>query len=443
MNIGKENETIEFKKSTSETKEGIISITSILNKHSSGALYFGVKNNGDVVGQEIGQDTLRKLSREISDNIKPSIWYEVKDCNSDDGLTFIEINFSGDNSPYSAYGRYYQRFSDEDRQISDIELEKMFKLRRVDYSEWENADSDETADDSDEELLRKIIDKGNESGRINYRFTDSESILTKLGLLNKKTGLLNNAGKVLFSKNKPIILKTAIYATETKDTFIKLNHFEGNIFECINEAITFILSSIDWEIKITGNAQRNEKPEIPQTAIREMVVNAFAHGSYSSNSTFAIEVFSDRVVIYSPGMFPAGLKPEDFASSAAEPIMLNPKIVNVLFKSAEIESFGSGFERTFAVCKKENVRYDYENVKTGFKFIFFRKLGHKNVYEMSKTEKEVYSIIKESDFLTNAEIAVRIGKSSKTVYRAIKALKENGYIRREGNDNNGYWIVIK
>ena len=42
MNIGRENETIEFKRSVSETKEGIASISSMLNKHGKGILYFGV-----------------------------------------------------------------------------------------------------------------------------------------------------------------------------------------------------------------------------------------------------------------------------------------------------------------------------------------------------------------------------------------------------------------
>ena len=50
MNIGKENETIEFKKSTSELKQGINSIIAILNKHGKGILYFWVKDNGDVCG---------------------------------------------------------------------------------------------------------------------------------------------------------------------------------------------------------------------------------------------------------------------------------------------------------------------------------------------------------------------------------------------------------
>ena len=46
-----ENETIELKKSTSELKEGIISIVSILNKHQNGKLFFGIKDNGEIIGQ--------------------------------------------------------------------------------------------------------------------------------------------------------------------------------------------------------------------------------------------------------------------------------------------------------------------------------------------------------------------------------------------------------
>ena len=47
----KESETLELKTSTSELKEAIISIVSILNKHQKGKLYFGVKNNIKIVEQ--------------------------------------------------------------------------------------------------------------------------------------------------------------------------------------------------------------------------------------------------------------------------------------------------------------------------------------------------------------------------------------------------------
>ena len=55
--------------------------------------------------------------------------------------------------------------------------------------------------------------------------------------------------------------------------------------------------------------------------------------------------------------------------------MLNPKIINVLFKTCEIESFGYGFDNTFKECMLSNVKYEYENTKSGFKFTFYRPLG--------------------------------------------------------------------
>ena len=73
MKIGIETEQIEFKKSTGELKEGIISIASMLNKHKNGVLYFGVRNDGEVVGQQIGNDTLREISQAIANFIKPQI----------------------------------------------------------------------------------------------------------------------------------------------------------------------------------------------------------------------------------------------------------------------------------------------------------------------------------------------------------------------------------
>ena len=63
MNLGKESETLEFKKTTGELKEAMVSISSILNKHGVGTLYFGVKPNGDVDGQDVTESSLRDVSR--------------------------------------------------------------------------------------------------------------------------------------------------------------------------------------------------------------------------------------------------------------------------------------------------------------------------------------------------------------------------------------------
>ena len=73
MNCGMETELIEFKKSTGELKEGIISLASMLNKNGRGVLYFGVRNDGEIVGQQIGDRTMREISQGIANAIKPQV----------------------------------------------------------------------------------------------------------------------------------------------------------------------------------------------------------------------------------------------------------------------------------------------------------------------------------------------------------------------------------
>lgn len=70
VNIGSETEQIEYKKSIGELKEAMFSIAAILNKHQKGELYFGVKNDGTVIGQEVlfPQITHQKV-----------MWQEIRD----------------------------------------------------------------------------------------------------------------------------------------------------------------------------------------------------------------------------------------------------------------------------------------------------------------------------------------------------------------------------
>ena len=108
--IGAETEQIEFKKSTGELKEAVISIASILNKHGSGKLYFGVKNNGEVIGQEISENTLRDVSQAISYHIKPAIYPEIA-VKTYGKLKVICVKFDGNRAPYLAYNPHDRRFS--------------------------------------------------------------------------------------------------------------------------------------------------------------------------------------------------------------------------------------------------------------------------------------------------------------------------------------------
>jgi hypothetical protein len=116
MIFGQESETLEFKKTTSELKEGVVSIASILNKHSCGELYFGIKNDGAVIGQQLGERTLR--------------------------------------------------VADEDKQMTAAEIESFFRRKINQVSDWDSSTSGFGFDDISEDKLRAYMKKANDSGRI-------------------------------------------------------------------------------------------------------------------------------------------------------------------------------------------------------------------------------------------------------------------------------------
>ena len=106
MNLGIESEKMEFKKSTNELIEGVISLSAMLNKHGEGTVYFGVKNNGDVIGQkDLNENTMRDVSRKIAEGIKPQIIPTIA-LELIGNKKIIKVAVKGNNIPYSAFGKY-------------------------------------------------------------------------------------------------------------------------------------------------------------------------------------------------------------------------------------------------------------------------------------------------------------------------------------------------
>ncbi|MBQ9415272.1 MAG: hypothetical protein IJU20_00300 [Clostridia bacterium] len=60
---------------------------------------------------------------------------------------------------------------------------------------------------------------------------------------------------------------------------------------------------INWQVEI-GSRKRSEIPEIPEDAIREIIVNAFAHANYEIVPEIVIGIHPNKIEVYNPGTFP-------------------------------------------------------------------------------------------------------------------------------------------
>lgn len=442
----KENETVEFKKTTSEIKEGVISLSSMLNKSGACKLYFGVKNNGEIIGLNIGQHTTSDISRAIKEHLKPNVVPTIE-VQTEQGKQIIAVTVQGEETPYSAYGRYYIRSDDEDLIMTNSQLESFFSGKKYDYSKWEKESTEYGIDDVDEELLIRYVNEGNDSGRINFLYRDIRTTLVKLELMNGDH--LNNAGYYLFSTKKPLLLKLATYPTDERISFSDMKQFRGNIFECINEAVKYVTNNIRWRAEIRG-MERVEIPEIPVEAFREIIVNSFAHMRVNPSSSNEIYITPTRIHIYNPGSLVPGTDPQMFANGEQGSMIRNPLIATVLYYNRTIDAFGTGFERVFKLCSAGN--YQYSNNQFGFTFEFIRSKDTTNdtinditndgARALTDDEKATLSFFKRTPHATKSALAIELGKSVSTANRLVKRLIEIGVLKHVGPNKGGKWIVM-
>ena len=127
----------------------------------------------------------------------------VIDIEEIEGIEVITLTFSGEDVSYSAFGKYYIRIADEDRELSPSELRKIM-IRREYEENWENKTTDQTVDDADEKTVMAFFEAAISCGRLPVIEYDKRKIFDQLGVINGNH--LTNAGVCLFSSRKPITL---------------------------------------------------------------------------------------------------------------------------------------------------------------------------------------------------------------------------------------------
>ena len=114
MNLGEENESQEFKISLTQIDKGLKSLSAMLNRNGSGTVFFGVDDNGNIKGIDVGKNTLLNIRRSVADAIEPHVMVEINHRIDENGKSYISVYAEGADIPYSCDGRYYLRTASAD-----------------------------------------------------------------------------------------------------------------------------------------------------------------------------------------------------------------------------------------------------------------------------------------------------------------------------------------
>jgi ATP-dependent DNA helicase RecG len=427
MNFGKESESIEFKKSTSLIKEGIISLVAMLNKTGKAYLYFGVDDNGELVGQEIGKDTLREISQRITESVHPQIIPRIS-LLEEKGKKAISIIVEGNNMPYSCGDKYYIRVADSDRILKPEELKEFFSFKY------------------DFDSVIKI-----ESKYKFLKFNQLKSLFLMRGMTLKEETFKNNLhlltseGKYnllaeLVADENDVSIKVAKFSGRDKTDLIVRNEF-GNkcLFLASEQVLQYCEAINETKIELEGRIHRKETKLFHFDALREAWLNAIVHNRWTRKVPPAIYIFSDRIEVVSIGGLPLNMNKQEFFSGKSYPI--NPELQKIFGQLDMVEQTGHGVP--LIVDKYGEKAFDISDnfITVTIPFSHFQEEKKRDEIFLTSKQKDIVSEIKENPKTTSSQLALKLKISEASVRHNIQALKDMGMLFRQGANKNGYWKV--
>jgi ATP-dependent DNA helicase RecG len=351
-----ESETVEFKKSTSLLREAIETICAFANT-SGGVLFFGVSDNGNILGQQVTDDTLRTIANSVALNTEPKLYPAVNKTEIEGKFCVVVTIEESPLKPHLAYGRPYIRVGTTtqrtDRNYYEMLLMQRYNGYGFDFLIQKNAE----LTDIDVDSVYEFLDAANANRNLNVSLVSPiNEVLHKLDLMTGEG--ITNAAILLFGKEPAKFfdfhfeIKAGVFdADEQYDHIQNEQQFSGNLFYNYKQALLLLLNSIAKEAtKIQGHTV--ESYEIPVDVLKEALVNMIVHRDYRQGIKSTIEIRPSFISFYNPGhLFTPSITIEGLKRS--HPSRPGNKLLSKIFYLAGLfENWGGGTLKIITECNK-------------------------------------------------------------------------------------------
>ena len=429
-----------------------------------GVLIFGIADDESILGIEDVKKTMEVISEQIKVKMDPTPEVVLK-AHHLDGKDIVTLEvYQGDETPYYYVGEgnytAYVRIGNESVIASATDLKRL--VLRGKNKTYDSLVTDYSFEDySFSKLKAAYYNKTNKS----MELKDFESF----GIVDK-SGMLTNAGALLADES-PIYcsrlfctrwngMNKASGVIEALDD----GEYSGSLILLLEEGMNFARRNLKKMWKKEAD-RRVEYPEYPERSIFEGLVNGLVHRDYLDiGSEVHIDIFDDRLEIYSPGGMYDGTLIQDRDIENVPSKRRNPIVADIFSRLDYMERRGSGFKKIMQAYEVEpNYTEDkkpvfYSNA-TEFKVIL-KNLNFTNEVLNNKSEvlnealnevlhdkkaeieDRVIRAILLTPQITQKDLAVQADVSVSTIQRTIKKLVKEGKIVRANGKRDGYWKVL-
>ena len=433
-----------------------------------GAIFLGVADDGSMPG--LSRADVARLNQMIGNaaaqHVRSPLTVQTENIKLAGGRLVIVVTVpKGIDKPYfDKNGIIWLKSGADKRRVNSKE-----ELRRL-FQVSDQFHADELPTKAGIEKLDKL--RFRDFLRDYYQQRYPEARAQRLRLLQNMNlatddGVLNLAGVLLFAERpewiKPqFVVKAIRYPGNAihVDKYLDTEDFSGPLRKVFDDAMAFIMRNLR-KVQAGRGVNSLGTPEIPPSALEELLVNALVHRDYLISAPIRLFIFDNRIEIISPGHLPNNLTVDKIRAGSS--VIRNPILVSYVAKGLlPYRGLGSGIKRAL----EDWPQIDFLDDREGNLFVStvrraavatgedagqvagqVEENSQKSIQKTTqksaqKSAQKIMDFMQGEPAITIADLARRVGITDSAVKKQIEKLKALGRIRRVGPDKGGHWEVV-
>ncbi len=424
-----ESTTCEFKSEWSDT---VKSTLSAFANTAGGTIFFGVDDSGQAVGVDNPDEISRRIFSIMRFAMNPA-------CDNlcrvqtmlVDGKTIVKVSIvEGADCPYfvtmeNSSGKKerkcFLRHGTSNYETTEDELRDLYrKGNPIPY---------ELRPSRRQDLTFETLGQYFKSSDIDF----SESKYPILGIQNE-TGFFTNLG-FWVSDQSTVETRLGFFSGTNKGSPVNgLQTFTGCIVEQYDKIRRTLYNRFGYSYEIPAfrlnrDGMRNEVKEYPEAAVREALVNMFAHRDYSlENAQAFVSCFTDHLEMLSFGGLPPGVEEPLLKEGISVP--RNRKLAELLMRLSAMEKYGLGIPLMYSSYEPFGVEPKII-IEAKVLKIILPKITL-NYPSLTDRQQSIIDFLRKNGASTRTAIQAYLGKSYGTTMNEMRPLLARGILEKIG-----------
>lgn len=456
-----EHERVAFHSGTSEADiRAVIASVAAMANGTGGTIFFGVDHHGNPTGlfEGNGRETLaEQVMGQISTLTTPPLSPTADFLNSPEGLILAIHVLPAANPPVMTSGVAYRRNGHANVEMTRSDLDRTIRTIPKTFDRLPMPGA--TLGDLDEGRLRRYIRLRQEAyPQSSPLIGTTEELWEEVKAVTMtEEGLVPNITGVLFFARDPSRwipyagLKLARFQGASRISFLDRNESTGTLPELVELAEQFIRRHTRMASKVVGFESVNVS-EYPYPALREALVNAFAHRDWETQrEAVQVNIFDDRIEVHSPG---EPLLPLDQLEGAHA--SRNDNLCYLFKDIGAMEQYGTGVAKMRLLMEDHGLAPPrFEKQGPIFKVTFFGPGDHIldlvadpmeriDLRTLGLNDRQIEAmraLRNEGKTLSNADYRRIFGVSDRTALRDLSTMVDLGLVRRVGSGPQSFYVA--